>query len=904
MTTYRLDRLFAPRSVAVVGASPRELSVGRKVLRNLKAAGFAGPVRLINPNYPEIEGVVAIRRTADLPPTDLLIVASPPETVPDTIAEAGARGCAAAVVITAGLGHGPGSLSEKTESAARSHGMRLLGPNCLGIQVPAAKLDASFAAHMSQPGDLALISQSGAIAAGLVEWAARRSLGFSAVVSLGNQLDVDFGDLLDHFASDAATRSIVLYIESIQNAPKFMSAARAAARAKPVLVIKSGRHAQGAVAAQTHTGALAGSDAVYDAAFRRAGLVRVLDLDELFDAAETLGRVRPFAGNRLAILTNGGGIGVLAVDRLIDLGGRLAALSPATTATLDRTLPPIWSKANPVDIAGDADASRYAAATHALLEDRGNDSLLVMNVPTALASAREAAASVISVVRQHQNAVYPPKPVLAVWVGDSGEAEAELARAGIPHYASETDAVRGFMHLVRYREGQDALMATPPSLPADYAPDVTRARDIVRKAVEARRAWLDPLEIAELLAAYAIPIVSVTLARDPDEAVAAARPLLKTGHVAAKILSPDIVHKSDVGGVRLNLGDERAVREAVTDILARARSAKPEARITGVTIHPMIVRPKARELIAGLADDKTFGPVVVFGAGGTAVEVINDKALALPPLDLRLADELIGRTRVARILDGYRDVPAADRKSIALVLTRLAQLAADLPEVKEVDLNPLLADESGVIVLDARMAVGEATAFPQRSGRSPSRLAIRPYPKEWEQTVHLRDGSAVLVRPVRPEDEPLYPPFLQKVTAEDVRLRFFGPIKHFNHALISRFTQIDYARAMAFVVIDPSFGEMLGVGRVHLLSHSDTAEYAVLVRSDLKGRGLGWLLMQKLIEYARSEGIQELYGEVLSDNSTMLRMCAELGFDIAESPRDPSVRIVTLPIKSAAAATA
>ena len=592
MTTYRLDRLFAPRSVAVVGASPRELSVGRKVLLNLKAAGFAGPIRLINPKYPEIEGVAATRQIADLPRTDLLIVASPPETVPDTIAAAGARGCAAAVVITAGLGHGPGSLSEKTVGAAHIHGMRLLGPNCLGIQVPGVKLDASFAAHMSQPGELALISQSGAIAAGLVEWAARRSLGFSAVVSLGNQADVDFGDLLDYFATDAATRSIVLYIESIQNAPKFMSAARAAARSKPVLVIKAGRHAQGAVAALTHTGALAGSDAVYDAAFRRAGLVRVLDLDELFDAAETLGHVRPFAGNRLAILTNGGGIGVLAVDRLIDLGGQLANLSPATVAALDRTLPPIWSRANPVDIAGDADASRYATATQALLQDRSNDALLVMNVPTALASAREAATSVISVVRKHQNEVYPSKPVFAVWVGDSGEAEAELETTGIPHYASETDAVRGFMHLVRYREGQDALMATPPSLPADFAPEVTRAQRIVRSAVDAQRTWLDPLEIAQLMAAYSIPIASVTLARDPDEAVAAARPLLKAGAVAAKILSPDIVHKSDVGGVRLNLGDERAVREAVTDILASARKARPDARITGVTIHPMIVRPQ------------------------------------------------------------------------------------------------------------------------------------------------------------------------------------------------------------------------------------------------------------------------------------------------------------------------
>jgi acetyltransferase len=900
MTTFRLDRLFTPTSVAVVGASPRELSVGRKVLRNLKAAGFVGPIRLLNPKYPEIEGVAAVPKIADLPTTDLLVIASPPETVPETIAAAGARGCPAAVIITSGLGQGPGSLSERTEAAARAHGMRLLGPNCLGIQVPAVKLNASFAAHMSQPGDLALISQSGAIAAGLVEWATRRSVGFSAVVSLGNQIDVDFGDLLDHFATDAATRSIVLYIESIHDAAKFMSAARAAARAKPVLVIKSGRHAQAAVAARTHTGALAGSDAVYEAAFRRAGLVRVIDLDELFDAAETLGHVRPFVGNRLGILTNGGGIGVLAVDRLIDLGGKLATLSPETATALDRKLPPLWSRANPVDIAGDADGARYAIAMEELLADPAIDALLAMNVPTALASAREAASAVTVVARRHQSTRFPPKPIFAVWIGNDSEAEAELGAARIPHYRSETDAVRGFMHLVRYREGQDALMATPPSLPAEFVPDVVRARTVVRRAVEVGRNWLDPLEVVELMAAYAIPIASVTLARDPDEAAAAAKPALKTGAVAAKILSPDIVHKSDIGGVRLNLGDEQAVREAAADILNRAKQARPDALITGVTIHPMIVRPKARELIAGLANDKTFGPIVVFGAGGTAVEVINDKALALPPLDLGLASDLIGRTRVSRILNRYRDIPAADRAGVALVLVKLAQLAADLPEIREVDLNPLLADDAGVIVLDARVAVRPAQPIGSHRRRDASRFAIRPYPKEWERTVQLKNGPTVLVRPVRPQDEPLYPPFLQKVTAEDLRLRFFAPIKQFSHAFIARFTQIDYARAMAFVVIDPSSGEMLGVGRVHTLTHSDTAEYAVLVRSDLKGHGLGWLLMQMLIEYARSEDISELRGEVLSENATMLRMCAELGFQIANNPTDPGIKIVTLPIRPAA----
>jgi acetyltransferase len=773
--------------------------------------------------------------------------------------------------------------------------MRLLGPNCLGIQVPGASLDASFAAHMSRAGDLALISQSGAIAAGLVEWAARRALGFSAVVSIGNQIDVDFGDLLDYFATDRATHAILLYIESVRDAPKFMSAARAAARTKPVIAIKSGRYAQGAVAARTHTGALAGSDAVYDAAFRRAGLVRVTDLDELFDAAETLSHVRPFGGNKLAILTNGGGIGVLAVDRLIDLGGQLASLSTDTMAALDAILPPIWSRANPVDIAGDADAARYGAALEVLIADSSNDAMLVMNVPTALASAKDAAAASVSAIRAHRSRFFLPKPVFAVWVGDNGEADAEFENAGIPHFQSETDAVRGFMHLVRYREGQDALMAAPPSLSDAFQPDLATARSIVEPAIEAGLIWLDPMEIAGLMAAYAIPMAPVFLAQNPDEAAAKAKSLLETGTVAVKILSPDIVHKSDIGGVRLNLASEADVHEAAVGILERARAAKPDARITGVTIHPMIVRPRGRELIAGLADDPTFGPVVVFGRGGTAVEVINDKALALPPLDLRLAQDLIERTRVSRILTAYRDIPAADQAAVALVLVKLGQLAADLPEIREIDLNPLLADETGVIALDARVAVARAESHsPSRSITGSSRFAIRPYPKEWERRARLKDGTALLLRPVRPEDEPLYPPFLQRVTPEDLRLRFFASVREFTHAFIARFTQIDYARAMAFVAIEEASGNILGVVRLHRFSNRETAEYAVLVRSDLKGRGLGWLLMGTLIEYAQSEGIDALEGEVLAENATMLRMCAELGFVVAASPSDADIRLVTL----------
>jgi acetyltransferase len=564
---------------------------------------------------------------------------------------------------------------------------------------------------------------------------------------------------------------------------------------------------------------------------------------------------------------------------------------------LDSALPPIWSRANPVDIAGDADPARYVTALEGLIEDPENDAILVMNVPTALASTPAAARSVAAVAQAHRNSLIRSKPIFAVWVGTNEAVTPIFEADGIPSYETESDAVQGFMHLVHYREALDALMATPPSLPQDFKPDVAMARDVVANAVEGGRAWLDPIEMTRLLAAYSIPIAPALLARSADEAAVAARPWLAEGlGVVAKILSPDIVHKSEVGGVRLNLTSERAVREAVADILARARAAKPDARITGVTLHPMILRPKARELIAGIADDPTFGPVIVFGRGGTAVEVIDDKALALPPLDLKLARDLIARTRVSRVLKAYRDVPAADLDAVALLLVKLAQLAADVPELRELDLNPVLADRSGIIAVDARAMV--APLKPARRGPAGHpRFAIRPYPKEWERAAALRDGTRILVRPVRPEDEPLYGPFFAAVTPQDLRLRFFAPVKEFGHRFIARLTQIDYARAMAFVAIEEATGNMLGVIRLHADANYDSGEYAVLVRSDLKGRGLGYLLMQLIIEYARVEGLKTIEGQVLSENTAMLAMCKELGFDIALDPRDPDTYLVKLAIR-------
>jgi acetyltransferase len=895
MSTYRFDKLFAPRSLAIVGASPREGSLGRHVLRNAIDAGFPGRVHLVSPDQPQIDGVSAVATIAALAETpDLAVIAVPPAAVPETVAAAAAKGVAAAIIITAGLGHGPGSLAEATLAAARPHGLRLVGPNCLGVMVPAAKLNASFASRMPAGGDLALISQSGAIVAGIVEWAAQRAIGFSAVVSIGDQADVDLGDLLDHFANDRATRAILLYVESVKDARKFMSAARAAARAKPVIGIKAGRHAEAARAAATHTGALAGSDGVYDAAFRRAGLLRVRDLDELFDAAATLARLRPFPGRRLMILTNGGGVGVLALDRLIDFGGTAAELSAATLAKLDAVLPPTWSRSNPVDIIGDADAERYAAALEALLSSPDSDALLVLNVPTALASAAATAKRVAETVTAYRPRVYGARPVLTVWVGEDPTTARVFDAARIPHYRSETDAVRGFMHLVRYREAQDALMQTPPSLPENFIREEAAARQVVARAIAYGRTWLDPLEVAKVFAAYDIPIAPVVLARDPDEAAAAATPLLASGAIAVKIFSRDIVHKSDVDGVRLNLASETAVRAAAADMIARVRATRPDARVEGVIVQSMIARPKARELLVGLADDPTFGPVVAFGWGGTAVATIDDKALALPPLDLNLARDLIARTRVARLLQAYRNVPAARTDDVALVLVKIAQLAADIPEIRELDINPLLADENGVIAVDARVMVAPLTG--ERRGPGHPRFAVRPYPKEWERTIRLGDGHTVFVRPVRPDDEALVRVFFTKVTMEDVRLRFFAPVREFSHEFIARLTQIDYARAIALMAIEPATREMLGGVRLHADANFDRGEYAILVRSDLKGQGLGWALMQITIEYARWLGLKTIEGQVLRENTTMLQMCRELGFAITSDPDDRDLCVVRLSV--------
>ena len=891
MSTYRFDKLLAPRSIALVGAVTREGSLGRSVLDSLRGAGFPGAIMPVQPDQAAVDGLPCVPRIADLPAVpDLVLIAVPPPGVPEVVAQAAAIGAGAAVILTARLGSEPDDPGPTAHRIARAHGLRLLGPDSAGLAVPGAKLNASLFAHAPKAGDLALVSQSGTVAAALVEWGARHGTGFSAVLSLGSVLDIGVADCLDHFAADYRTRAILLCLDRVADARRFMSAARAAARAKPVVVLRAGRHRPDRRAAVTHTGALARPDAVYAAAFRRAGLLAVQDLDEMFSAVETLGRQRPFPGDRLAILSNGRGIGLLAADRLIEKSGSLAGAAAAEGRPAG----------NPLDLGIDAAGPAFSGALGPMLVDRTSDAVLAIHVPTARSEAGEVAGAIADTVKRARAGQTRKKPVFAVCLGDAEAARDAYARAGIPHFTTDSEAIEGFLHLVRYREAQDDLMRTPGSLPRDFSPDTARARSIIAGALRQGAAWLDPVAVNGLLEAYGIPTVPITLAPDKDAAAAAAWPIIASGGaVALKVVSPDVVHKSDVGGVHLDLTSEADVRAAASSILTRARRERPDARVTGFAVQPMVRRGQRRELIAGLAEDPVFGPVVVFGRGGTAVEVIDDRALGLPPLDLILARDLIGRTRVARRLDSYRDVPAADLPAIALTLVKLSQLAADLPQVRELDINPLLADETGVLALDAKVRIGRSEK--RQYGRGHPRFAIRPYPAEWVRTLNLKDRT-IRVRPVRPEDEGLFLTFFKGLDPEDLRLRFFGPVREFSHAFLARLTQLDYARAIAFVAteVEPNGGErMLGAVRLHADANHESGEYAISVGRDVRGTGLAFALMRLMIDWARSEGIGRVEGSVLAENRPMLAVCRRLGFAQGRDPEDPGLVKVRLDLAGA-----
>lgn len=899
MTVRNLEFAFCPRSIAVIGASPQEASVGRTVTRNVRAGGFSGAIHLVNPHHEMIEGQPCLPGIAALPEApDLAVIVTPPETVPGLVAELGERGCRAVVVITAGLDEARRLAMLR---AARPHTLRIIGPNCLGIWVPPLGLNASFGHIAPAAGRLAFLSQSGALAGGVLDWAASRRIGFSAVVSMGDMADVDAGDLLDFFAADVSTRAVLLYLETVPAARKFMSAARSAARAKPVVLIKSGRFQASARAAATHTGALAGGDDVADAAFRRAGVLRVDEIEELFTAAETLTWLKPAASDRLAILTNGGGAGVLAVDQLIHRGGRLAALGERERLRLDEVLPANWSKGSPVDIIGDASPARYAAALDIMLDESEADALLVINCPTALTSSAEAAQSVVETIAARRGRKRL-MPILCCWLGGETAAAARriFAEAGVPSYESPDDAVRGFRYLGDYTRAQESLARTPPRETRALRVDRAAAQTAMKAAAREGRELLTEPEAKAVLAAYGIVTVATETAATPAEAGhIAARLLAGAPAVAVKILSDDISHKSDVGGVALSLPTARAARAAAEAMLARVGERRPQARLKGFTVQPMVDRPGAHELILGLSEDPLFGPTILFGAGGTAAEILRDTAVALPPLDVKLARDLIGETRISELLRGYRDRPSADMEAVTDTLLRLSQLIVDLPAVRELDINPLLADTKGVIALDARIRITPA----ELSARDPNpRLAIRPYPNQWEKWTTDAHGNRILMRPIRPADEHLYGAFIDRLTPQDIRFRFLAPRKEFSHRFIARFTQIDYARAMAFVALNEAEDELLGVVRLAADADYRTAEFAIIVRSDLKGQGLGWLLMQHLIAYAEGEGLREITGQVLATNTTMLAMSEKLGFAVHGGSDDPGLREIALALPLAAGA--
>ncbi|HSC65759.1 MAG TPA: acetate--CoA ligase family protein, partial [Caldimonas sp.] len=695
MSVRHLDRLLEPQSIALVGASARPGSVGATVWRNLRASRFAGPIYPVNPKHAALDGVACHARPEDLPQApDLAVICTPPATVPALIDAFGRLGTRAAIVMSAGL---DAATKEAMLEAARPRLLRILGPNCIGLLTPRLGLNATFAHTDARAGDMAFVSQSGALVTAVLDWAQSRQVGFSTVISLGERADVDFGDLLDHLASDAETRSILLYIESIEAPRKFMSAARAAARNKPVIVVKAGRAGNGVKAAASHTGALAGSDIVFDAAIRRAGMLRVDTLQDLFMAAETLAR---FAGNRdeaLTLMTNGGGAGVMAADAAALAGVPLAELGAATRRALDASLPPTWSHANPIDIIGDAPVGRYTETLQTVLADHDAGAILFLHAPTAIVRSDEIARACAPLVRAARGRV------MACWLGDRAVAEARgvFVEAGAADYATPEEAVRAFAMLSTYRRNQ-ALLLEAPTARENGPPDLAGARATVERVLADGRDMLDEREAKELLRAYAIPVVA-TVEVGPSGADVA-RAAAEIGYpVVVKILSPDISHKSNVGGVALDLRDEASARAAVAHMLTAVRAARPQARLTGFTVQQMVRRPLAQELIVGASVDPLFGPVLLFGQGGTAVEVVADRAIALPPLNRVLARELVSRTRISRLLAGFRDHPPARLDAVCDALIALSQMLADLPELVELDINPLLADHDGVIALDARV---------------------------------------------------------------------------------------------------------------------------------------------------------------------------------------------------------
>ena len=892
MGTRNLKRLFDPASIAVIGASNRKGSVGYIILRNLISAEYDGVVYPVSISSSSVQGIHAYPSIAQIPrKVDLAVIAVAAKAVPDAMRECGEAGVGGAVIVSAGFkeaGSAGRQLEIQVKEIAKAYGVRILGPNCLGYIRPAYNLNVTFADVIPPAGRIAFFSQSGALGTAVLDWAAANDVGFSAFVSVGGMADVDFGDLIDFFGADSHTTSIILYIESITDARKFMSAARHFAKSKPIIVVKSGRTARSALAAASHTGAIAGDDTLYSAVFRRAGVVRVDKVEDLFDASEALSRVSSPRGPRLGIVTNAGGPGVMACDRLFHLGGELAELTPETDERLKACLPESSARGNPVDVSADADAERFAEATQALIDDPNCDGVLAILTPQAMSQPTATAAALVRVARTHQL-----KPLLTSFMGQSKVEEAirVLHSARVPCFNTPEDAVGAYMYMCQYSRNLANLYETPADILSQFEPD----RDTVKKTFIAvareERSMLTEVEADRVIGAYQIPVVRTVVATTPEECAEAARQIGQP--VAVKILSPDVSHKFDVGGIALNVaGPEEAARQ-FTEVIERVKAARPKAKIDGVVVQPM--RSKGHELIIGSKKDPTFGPALIFGMGGTSVEFHRDVAVDFPPLNQALARAMIQSTRVSQLLGGYRGAQPVDMVALEQAIVKVSYLLVDFPEILEMDINPLLVSPDGILALNSRIVIDPKEV--RKITLPGSHLMISMYPSKYQWELPL-DDATVHIRPIRPEDEPLWSDMIESLSPETTQYRFFGPLREIDKAMLIRYCHIDYDREISLVgILRGRRGKpdsMLGVVSLTIDSANPSeGEFAILVRDEYQRKGVGTKLMEALIQAARDRYVLQINGQVLKMNFGMTRFVENLGFDVSPS-EEHDVHRVTL----------
>ncbi len=890
MNTHYLAQLFTPRSVALFGASDREDSVGGVVFKNLLSSGFKGPIYPINPKRETVQGVKAYPSLEAIDePVELAVVATPAPGIPDIVEACGKAGVRMMLILSAGFretGASGRKLEDRVVQVAQRHGIRLMGPNCLGLIRPDIGLNATFGNNNARPGNLALVSQSGAICTAILDWAEHNEIGFSAVVSTGIAADLDFGDYLDYLVSDPKTKAILLYIEGIMDARNFMSSLRAAARIKPVIALKVGRHAAGAEASMSHTGALVGSDETFSAALSRSGVLRVETVGQLFSAARALSSLHYRADSeRLVIITNGGGPGVMAADRATDQGIELSQLSEATIEALNEALPAVWSHGNPVDIIGDAPPERYAKAVEICLADPGVDGAIVILTPQAMTRPTAVAEALIETAHGSK------KPLMTTWMGGAQIEEARrlFNEARIPSFRNLENAVDAFSYLARYNRNQRLLLQTPARLTrGQQPPDSEGAKLIIEGVLKEGRSILTEPESMAVLNAFRIPTVRNAVARSANEALIAAESI--GFPVAMKVLSAEISHKSDAGGVRLNINSAAEVRGAYHQLLEQVSARLPDVKIEGVTVEKMYRSANGRELMIGIIKDPVFGPVISFGSGGISVEIMGDSAISLPPLNHQLAHDLIRRTKVAKLLGTFRNMPAVNMNLLVETLLRVSGMACELPWIQEMDINPIIADENGILALDARIRVD----YPKPSTDRYHHLAIHPYPMRLVKKIQLDDGSNIIIRPIRPEDAEIEANFVRNLSAESKYFRFMNSVQELSQEMLVRFTQIDYHNEMALIAVKQEGDEEVQIGVARYTTNLDktSCEFALVVADEWRGKGIARRLMLNLMEVARDRDLERMEGQVLSNNVRMLELMRALNFDIRNSPDDMEIKLV------------